>query len=79
MILQTAMDIASLAAVTYGTVDKIILTGGIAHSKSFIEELKKRVDFVAPVSVIPGTYEMEALAGGVLRVLHGEEEAHILE
>lgn len=79
MILQTAKDIASLAAVTYGTVDKIILTGGIAHSKSFIEELKKRVDFVAPVSVIPGTYEMEALAGGVLRVLHGEEEAHILE
>ena len=78
MVLQTAKDIASMAAVTCGLIDKIIFTGGMAYSERFTCELRKRVEFVAPVSVIAGTYEMEALAGGVLRVLHGEEKAHRL-
>ncbi|MCI8795786.1 MAG: butyrate kinase [Dorea sp.] len=77
MVLQTAKDIASLAAVTFGRVDKIIFTGGMAYSQKFTEALKKRVEFVAPVSVIAGTCEMEALALGALRVLRGEEKAHI--
>lgn len=76
MVLQTAKDIVSMAAVTCGKVDKIIFTGGMAHSKRFTAELRKRVEFVAPVSVIAGTYEMEALAFGILRVLRGEERAH---
>ena len=77
MVLQIAKDIASLSAVVCGKVDKIILTGGMAHSKKFTEELTKRVGFLAPVSIIPGTYEMEALAGGILRVLRGEEKASV--
>lgn len=78
MVLQTAKDIASLTAVTCGKVDKIIFTGGMAYSQSFTQELRRRVEFLAPVSVIAGTYEMEALAGGILRVLHGEEKPHLL-
>ena len=79
MAMQIAQDIASLAPDVCGRVDKIILTGGIARSVRFTDLVKKRVSFLAPVVVIPGAFEMEALAGGVLRVLRGEEEAHRLE
>lgn len=79
MILQLSKDIGSLAPVVNGQVDKIILTGGMAYSAYLTEEMKKRVGFIAPVEVIPGTYEMEALAKGIHRVLNGEEEAHVLE
>ena len=41
--------------------------------------MKKRVAFIAPVKVIPGTFEMEALAKGIHRVITGQEKAHILE
>lgn len=78
MIMQLAKSIGSLAPVVNGKVDKIILTGGMAYSQYLTEEMIKRVEFIAPVSVIPGTYEMEALAKGIYRVLHGEEEAHVM-
>ena len=65
MILQTAKDIVSLGAVTCGKIDKIILTGGMAHSKMLTDKLRERVEFLAPVDVIAGTYEMEALAFGI--------------
>ncbi len=78
MIMQLSKDIGSLAPVVCGNVDKIILTGGMAYSEYLTEEMKKRVGFIAPVAVIPGTYEMEALAKGIHRVLNGKEKAHIL-
>lgn len=78
MILQLSKDIGSLAPIVNGQVDKIILTGGMAYSEYLTEEMKKRVSYIAPVEVIPGTYEMEALAKGIHRVLCGEEKAHKL-
>lgn len=74
-IYQVAKEIAMYGASLYGNVDKIILTGGIAHSNLVINEVKKRVSYLAPVDVIPGEMEMEALALGALRVLDGVEEA----
>ena len=78
MALQISQDIASLAPDVNGKVDRIILTGGLAHSKRFTELVTRRVAFIAPVTVIPGAYEMEALAFGALRVLRGEEQARKL-
>ncbi len=78
MIMQLSKDIGCLAPVVNGQVDKIILTGGMAYSKYLTDEMKKRVSFIAPVEIIAGTYEMEALAKGIHRVLNGEEEAHVL-
>ena len=78
MILQLSQDIGSLAPIVCGKVDKIILTGGMAYSEYLTEEMRKRVEFIAPVSVIAGTYEMEALAKGIHRVITGQEEAHVL-
>lgn len=78
MILQLSKDIGSLAPIVCGKIDRIILTGGMAYSSYLTSEIEKRVSFIAPVSVIAGTYEMEALAKGIHRVLHGEETAHVL-
>ena len=74
MAYQVAKDICSLGAVFCGKVDAIILTGGIAHSEMFTGMIRERVEFLAPVKRVPGAFEIEALAGGVMRVLNGEEQ-----
>ena len=71
-----AKSIGQLAVVRDGKVDQIIITGGIAYSKLITDWITEKVSFIAPVSVIPGEKEMEALAAGGLRVLNGEEEVH---
>lgn len=79
MIMQLSKDVGSLAPIVNGKVDKIILTGGMAYSDYLTWEMEKRVEFIAPVEVIPGTFEMEALAKGIHRVITGQEEASILK
>ena len=75
MAYQIAKGIGKLATVTEGNVDVIILTGGIAHSKMLTDKVTKRVSFIAPVEILAGENEMEALALGALRVLRGQEQA----
>lgn len=72
---QVAKEIGAMAATLCGEVDRIVLTGGIAHSKRIVEDITRRVKFIADVSVVPGEEELEALCGGALRVLRGEEKA----
>ena len=74
---QVAKDIGAQATVLNGKVDRIIFTGGIAYQKSLIEDMEKKVGFIAPFTVYPGEDEMLALAQGALRVLNGEEEAMV--
>ena len=64
-----------MAAVLAGQVDRVIITGGIAHSRQLVAEVSERVGFIAPILVLPGEEELEALAEGALRVLNGEETA----
>ncbi|MCI5869296.1 MAG: butyrate kinase [Dorea sp.] len=71
---QIAKDIAAMAAVMKGKVDAIILTGGVAYSDIMDEMIRERVEFIAPVKLYPGEYEMDALAAGAIRVLDGKEE-----
>ncbi len=77
--LQIAKDIGSLATVVNGEVDAILLTGGLAHSARLCGLITQRIRFLAPVAVLAGSREMEALAFGVLRVLNGEEAAHTFQ
>jgi butyrate kinase len=76
MAYQIAKGIGELATVVSGKVDAIIITGGIAYSKMMTEWIKGRVEFIAPVEILPGENELEALALGALRVIKGEEKAH---
>ena len=75
MAYQIAKGIGELATVVEGDVDVIVLTGGIAYSNMMTSWIKKRVEFIAPVEIMPGENEMESLAYGILRVLRGEEKA----
>ncbi|NLV98217.1 MAG: butyrate kinase [Clostridiaceae bacterium] len=77
MAYQIAKAIGSLAPVVSGHVRAIILTGGLANSEFITEEVRKRVEFIAPLYVYAGELEMEALYEGGRRLLRGEEEAYI--
>lgn len=76
MAYQVAKGIGEMSTVTCGNVDRIILTGGIAYSKKFTDMVSERVSFIAPIEIVPGEMEMEALALGGLRVLEGVEPIH---
>ena len=75
MALNVAKNIAKLTVVVDGKVDSIVLTGGMAYSEKFTGLVVPRVKFLAPVDILPGENEMDALAQGCLRVLRGEEKA----
>ena len=77
MTYQIAKGIGELATVVYGKVDAIILTGGIAYSNIITENIRKRVEFISDVCVMPGENELESLSLGILRVLNKEEGARI--
>jgi butyrate kinase len=51
----------------------IILTGGMAHSQRLIEKITEQVGWMKRVAVVPGEFEMEALAAAGVRYLDGEE------
>ena len=74
---QIAKAIGLLSIVLKGDCDAIILTGGVANSKMLTERVEDYVKFIAPVCVMPGENEMEALALGGMRILQGEENARI--
>jgi butyrate kinase len=77
MAYQIAKEIGAMATVIKGEVRAIIISGGLAKSKMLADWIKERVEFIAEVLLLPGEFEMEALANGVLRVLEGKEEAKI--
>ena len=62
-------------AITNSSDRGYVITGGIAYSGRVTSWIEKRVKFIAPVEIMPGENEMEALALGTLSVLSGEEAA----
>lgn len=74
MVYQVAKEIGAHAAVLKGDIDAVVVTGGLAYSEMLVEKLKDYISSIAPVFVVAGEHEMEALAKGVLRALKGEEE-----
>lgn len=77
MAYQVAKEIGAMSTVLKGQVDAILITGGIAHSKWFVNKIIERVHRIAPVHVYPGEDEMKALAFNGMRVVTGETEAKI--
>jgi butyrate kinase len=77
MAYQVSKEIGAMCTVLKCEVDAILITGGIAHSKWFVNQITERVYKIAPVHIYPGEDEMYALAVGGLMVLN--EEAMALE
>ena len=73
MCYQTSKEIGAMSTVVGGKIDAILITGGIAHSDFLMNEIKKRVEFIAPVHLYPGEFEMESLGVNVYKALIGEE------
>ncbi len=74
MAYQVAKDIGAMGTVLKGEVDSILITGGVANSKWFVNLIAERIHKIAPTHVYPGEDEMRALAFNGLRVLKGEAE-----
>ena len=75
MAYQIAKGIGELATVLKGEIDAVVLTGGMAYSEPLMSMISERVRFIAPIEIVPGEDELEALTLAALRVLRGEEAA----
>lgn len=74
MLYNVGKEIAAMAAALNGEVDAILLTGGMAYDKQWMEAIENQVKFLAPVHIYPGEDELEALALSGLRVMRGDQE-----
>jgi len=73
MIYQVAKEICACAGVLKGDFYAVVITGGMAKSERLVTTLKEYISFLGRVVVIPGEFEMEALAAGAVRVIDGTE------
>ena len=74
MAYQIAKEIGAMATVLCGDVEAVVLTGGLVHSSYLIQEISRRIQFIAQLILLPGELEMEAMAEGAWRVLTGREK-----
>ena len=71
MCYNVVKQIGAMAAALSGSVQAIVLTGGIAYNEPVVEYIRERCSFIAPVTVYPGENELEALVTNALVVLRG--------
>lgn len=72
MAYQVAKWVGEMYTVLKCDADAILITGGIAYDKYFVNLIQERVFKLAPVHVYPGEDEMRALAINGLMVVMGE-------
>ena len=77
MIYQIAKEIGGLHATFSGKTSALIVTGGLANSKYLIRKLNKYLTFIQPHIIYPGSFELEALANGVINVLNKKDTAKV--
>lgn len=77
MAYQVAKEVGAMGAVLAFQIDGILITGGIAHDKYFVNQITSYIHRLAPVHIYPGEDEMLALAMNGLMVLNGETKAKI--
>jgi len=70
---QIAKGIYLVAPPLLGEIDAIILTGGLAYNQSLVKNVVRYITPLAPIVLLPGEFEMEALALGGLRIMRGQE------
>ena len=75
MAYQIRKEIASHGATLAGSVDVIVLTGGMAYDEALVNEISQRIGYLAPVEIVPGEREMLSLARAALSVLDGRVSA----
>lgn len=76
LVIQIAKTIAARAAVLQGQVDQILLTGGLSYSDLFVTHIKEYVEWIAPIRVYAGEYEMVTLAEQAYHAYHRKIPVH---
>ncbi|EAD7211614.1 butyrate kinase [Listeria monocytogenes] len=74
MAYQVSKEIGACSVVLQGSIDAIILTGGLARSDLFTSKIIEQTNWITSVIIEPGEDELEALNSGVQRVLAGLEK-----
>jgi len=74
MAYQVAKEIGSMYTVLSAEVDAILLTGGLTHSRFFMDELTARIKKLAPIHTFPSEDDVETLAINGYYVIIGEIE-----
>ena len=75
MAYQVSKTVGSMFAVLAGDVDAILLTGGLIHSKIFLDELLTRIRKMGPIHTYPSEDDVETLALNGYYLLNGDIEA----
>jgi len=70
---QIAKGVALMSPALMGELDAVIVTGGLANSEHLIKDVEKYIGWLAPMVIMPGEFEIEALALGGLRILRNQE------
>jgi len=73
LVYQVAKQIGAMFVSLKCNCSAIILTGGLSNDKEFVKDIKNYTKKIAKIVVMPGEFELEALAAGAIRVLTGEE------
>ncbi len=71
MLYTVAKQVGAMYVTLLGQCDAIIITGGIARSEYCTNELKRQIEYLAPIVVVPGEDEMGSLALNALAALQG--------
>ncbi len=79
MAYQVSKEIGAMFAVLNSEIDGIIITGGVANSRWFVNKIIDRVKNMGPVHVYPGVIELDSMAQSTLSALRGDEEILIYE
>ena len=77
MAFQVGKGVGAAAAALEAKPDGIIVTGGLANSKRFIEHLKPMIEWIAPLYIWPDDNEILSLAQGAVRGLAGTEQIKV--
>ena len=74
MAYQIAKEIGALYFANNCKCDQLILTGGIAYNKVFMDMIKKHVNKTIPITIYPGEDELLALATAGYKVMSKKEK-----
>lgn len=72
MAYQVSKEIGSMFAVLDSEIDGIIITGGISHSRWFVNKISTKVKNMGPVHVYPGVSELDSMSQAALAALRGQ-------
>lgn len=75
MCYQAAKEIGAMSVAAGMPLEVIAVTGSLAHSKVITGRISEQIKNLAPVELLPGEFENEALAKGANDSLKGEIEA----